>query len=150
MAETKPVLSQINVVHGDVLAAIAFYRLLGVEVDETLPEWRAWDAHHRTLRTGVDGLEAELDSAAFAPRWSRGWPRGAAGVVLTFHVPEREAVDALYAKVTRAGFRGQQEPYDAFWGARYAIVEGPDGIAFGLMSPSDPARRSVPPDPATF
>jgi hypothetical protein len=39
-----------------------------------------------------------------------------------------------------------QPPYDAFWGARYAIVEDPDGIAVGLMSPISPDFKSVPPD----
>jgi hypothetical protein len=34
------------------------------------------------------------------------------------------------------------EPYDAFWGARYAIVEDAGGNAVGIMSPVDPARRS--------
>jgi hypothetical protein len=44
-----------------------------------------------------------------------------------------------------AGYVGQQPPYDAFWGARYAIVEDPDGNPGGRMSPLDPARRSAPP-----
>jgi uncharacterized glyoxalase superfamily protein PhnB len=44
-----------------------------------------------------------------------------------------------------AGYRGLQLPFDAFWGARYAIVEDPDGIAIGLMSPIDPTRRTAPP-----
>jgi hypothetical protein len=38
-----------------------------------------------------------------------------------------------------------QPPFDAFWGARYAIVEDPDGNHIGLMSPSDPALRTAPP-----
>jgi uncharacterized glyoxalase superfamily protein PhnB len=33
-----------------------------------------------------------------------------------------------------------------FWGARYAIVEDPDGNHVGVMSPSDPDRRRAPPD----
>jgi uncharacterized glyoxalase superfamily protein PhnB len=41
--------------------------------------------------------------------------------------------------------RGRQPPYDTFWGARYAIVEDPHGNHVGLMSPSDPARKSAPP-----
>ena len=53
-------------------------------------------------------------------------------------VSSREDVDRLYAAVTGAGYASQQPPYDAFWGARYAIVEDPDGNAVGLMSPIDP------------
>ena len=33
----------------------------------------------------------------------------------------------------------QQEPYDAFWGARYAVVSDPDGNGVGIMSPVDDA-----------
>ena len=50
----------------------------------------------------------------------------------------------MYADLTGAGYRGQQPPYDAFWGARYAVVEDPDGNAVGLMSPSDPALPQRP------
>jgi uncharacterized glyoxalase superfamily protein PhnB len=48
--------------------------------------------------------------------------------------------------VTTAGYRGLQAPYDAFWGARYADVEDPNGIAVGLMSPISAEHRSQPPD----
>ena len=48
--------------------------------------------------------------------------------------------------MTAAGHRGLQAPFDAFWGARYAIVEDPDGIAVGLMSPISAEHRSPPPD----
>ena len=64
-----------------------------------------------------------------------------------FGVSSREAVDELYEELTKAGYRGQQPPFDAFWGARFAVVEDPDGNAVGLMSPRDPARRSVPTPP---
>src|SRR5881628_3298886 len=43
-------------------------------------------------------------------------------------------VDATYAKVTKAGFRGKTEPFDAFWGQRYATVFDPDGNAVDLFA----------------
>jgi hypothetical protein len=33
---------------------------------------------------------------------------------------------------------------DGFWGARYAVIEDPDGNAVGIMSPVNPDRRSQP------
>ena len=57
----------------------------------------------------------------------------------------REAVDARYAELAGAGHKGLQPPYDTFWGARYAIVEDPDGRHVGIMSPIDPERRTAPP-----
>ena len=68
------------------------------------------------------------------------------GTMISFQLPSREAVDALHDKLTAAGYESRQAPYDAFWGARFAIVADPDGRDVGLMSPSDPARRSAPPE----
>ena len=58
----------------------------------------------------------------------------------------REGVDETYERLTSAGVRGLQAPYDAFWAARYAIVEAPDGRQVGFMSPADPDRRGAPPE----
>jgi uncharacterized glyoxalase superfamily protein PhnB len=52
----------------------------------------------------------------------------------------------VFRDMIDAGYRGLQEPYDAFWGARYAIIEDPDGIAVGLMSRVSPDRKSQPPN----
>ena len=42
---------------------------------------------------------------------------------------------------TAAGYHRHQRPYDGFWGARYAIVDDPDGNAAGLMSPVEADRK---------
>jgi len=76
-----------------------------------------------------------------------GCAAGAAGIVIGFRVPSRDAVDQTYEDLTSAGYGGQQSPYDAFWGARFAVVEDPDGNSVGLMSPIDPAHRTAPPAP---
>lgn len=138
MARGSPVLSQLNLVVRDMDAAVAFYRRLGLTIRETAPEWRE---HHRSA-VMPDSLDLDLDSAEFATRWNRGWPaHGPPGMgVIGFSVSSRQAVDELYAELTGAGHAGQQPPYDAFWGARYAVVADPDGRAVGLMSPVDPDR----------
>jgi uncharacterized glyoxalase superfamily protein PhnB len=55
-------------------------------------------------------------------------------------------VDRIHDVLEGLGHRSSQPPYDTFWGARYAIVEDPDGNHVGVMSPSDPDRRRAPPD----
>ena len=146
MADDGPVIDQLNIVVTDMAASVAFYRRLGI----TIPEGdRPWSAHHVNAVMPA-GLDVDLDSVEFAREWDSGWP-GSGGVVVGFRVASRDDVDRLYAEVTGAGHRGQQPPYDAFWGARYAVVEDPDGNAVGIMSPSDPDRRSVarPPGQST-
>jgi len=140
MADVRPILDQINLVVGDMDASLAFYRRLGVEIPDRDPKW---DPHH--ISGNVAGaLDFDLDSAAFAKDWNEG-SRGPA-CVIGFKLSSREAVDALYADLIGAGYAGQQVPYDAFWGSRYAIVADPDGNPVGLMSPMDASlRREVEP-----
>ena len=145
MTDEGPVLYKIHLVVKDMDATVAFYRRLGLDVPDTDP---AWQAHHRTASM-PDGLDLDFDSDEFARKWNQGWRSPADGNagVLGFRVPSREAVDDLYEDLTDAGYAAQQAPYDAFWGARYAILEDPDGNAVGLMSPADPARRTTPTPP---
>jgi uncharacterized glyoxalase superfamily protein PhnB len=139
VAEDPPVLDQLNLVVSDMEASVAFYRLLGVDVAQTAPQWQA---HHRSGRAGMD---LDFDSARFARDWNAGSTGPA--VVLGFKLSSREAVDAVFRRTRDAGYRAQQEPFDAFWGSRYAVVEDPDGNPVGLMSPIDPERRWEHPPP---
>ncbi len=138
MADERPVLDQINLIVHDMGAMVEFYTRLGVEVP---PNMAPWADQHRTVSM-PEGLDFDLDTSEFATQWNRGGPQGRTGVVIGFRVASREAVDATYHDLVGAGYVGQQPPYDAFWGARYAVVSDPDGNAVGLMSPTDPARRS--------
>jgi catechol 2,3-dioxygenase-like lactoylglutathione lyase family enzyme len=143
MNDEPPVLDQVNLVVSDMAATVDFYRLLGLDVAAAEPPW---DRHHRTA-SSPPGLDMDLDSSAFAAVWDQGWLAGRTGAVIGFRVSSRDAVDQLYERLTAAGHGAEQPPYDAFWGARYAIVADPDGNAVGIMSPADPDRRSAPTPP---
>jgi predicted lactoylglutathione lyase len=143
MAEPEIVLDQINLVVSDVPASRAFYGRLGLDFGNAHEP--VWDNHHVSARSGA-AVDVDLDSTSFANQWNTGWP-GGPGVVLGFKVSSREAVDELVATLAGAGAAVQQPPYDAFWGARYAVVSDPDGRAVGIMSPADDAHRSEGPTP---
>jgi catechol 2,3-dioxygenase-like lactoylglutathione lyase family enzyme len=148
---SKPTLNQINLVCADLDASLAFYRRLGVEIPDA-QVWRtATGAHHANAAdpSADQAIHFDLDSTSFAQCWNSGWKsrsdlRGR--VVVGFHVPTRADVDAVFRDMIGAGYRGLQEPHDAFWGARYAIIEDPDGIAVGVMSPVSPDKKSPPPN----
>ncbi|MDD9947004.1 MAG: VOC family protein [Myxococcales bacterium] len=142
----KPTLDQVNVVVSDMPASVAFYRALGLDIPDRDP---SWDPHHRSAVTEGGG-DFDLDSSAFAPQWCSGFSNERTGPVIGFRVASRDAVDATHDKLTALGHRSLQAPRDMFWGARYALVEDPDGNAVGLMSPVDPKRRTAPPDPAAL
>jgi hypothetical protein len=125
-----------------------FYRRLGIEIPESAIWRTASGVHHVSAIRGGDEPTLDLDSAAFAQVWNTGWAGAAAlagRMVVGFGVASREAVDNTYADMTGAGYAGLQPPFDAFWGARYAVIEGPDGVAVGIMSPVFPDKRTPPP-----
>jgi uncharacterized glyoxalase superfamily protein PhnB len=43
-------------------------------------------------------------------------------------------VDASYADFVAAGCNGHKEPWDAFWGQRYAMMVDPDGNSVELFA----------------
>ena len=147
MSDTRPVLDALNLVVRDMDASLAFYRRLGLEIPDSAV-WRTGSGAHHVQVKMPSGVALDFDSIELAKSYNAGW-RGPEGVgsrgVLGFSVPSREDVDDRYAELTAAGYTGLQPPYDTFWGARYAIVEDPDGNQVGVMSPSDPARRKAPP-----
>jgi catechol 2,3-dioxygenase-like lactoylglutathione lyase family enzyme len=148
---SKPTLNQINLISADLDASIAFYRRLGVEIPDAAV-WRTPTGGHHVAIAGQSADQAihfDIDSTVFAQTWNSGWKgrtdlRGR--VIVGFDVPTRTDVDKVFLDMTGAGYRGLQEPHDAIWGARYAVLEDPDGIAVGLMSPKSPDKRSPPPD----
>jgi catechol 2,3-dioxygenase-like lactoylglutathione lyase family enzyme len=145
MARTTPIFDQINVIVGDLPASIDFYRRLGVSMDP--PPLHDGAPFHVNGESG--GRQFDLDSPAFAQFWNKGWGGRddlVGRVVLGFRVDSRDAVDDAYNELTGLGHRGLQVPCDAFWGARYAVVEDPDGVAVGLMSPISAEHRAPPPE----
>ena len=141
--DARPALDFTTIVVGDMAASVAFYERLGLDFGEAPPP--PWETIHRSTTT--DAADLDLDAAAFAPKWCEGWPAGRTGVMLSFRVPERDGVDRLHAALTGAGAPSLQDPVDAFWGSRFAVVEDPDGNAIALMSPMEEVYASAPPDP---
>jgi catechol 2,3-dioxygenase-like lactoylglutathione lyase family enzyme len=141
MSDRPPDLHMLNLVVQDMPASLDFYRRLGAAV----PAGEDTAGAHVQLRM-PGGFSLELDTAESVRLWHAAWRTDPASVsvVIGFSLPTREAVDERYAELTGAGYLGRQPPFDAFWGARYAIVADPDGNDVGLMSPVDQSRRTSP------
>jgi uncharacterized glyoxalase superfamily protein PhnB len=108
--------------------SIGFYRLVGVDVPETPDE-----AHVDTfLPNGVRFmLDTEETVRSFRPDWVR---ETGNQISLAFECASPAEVDETYRRVVEAGFRGEKEPWDAFWGQRYAQVQDPDGVGVDLYA----------------
>jgi len=113
----------------DMAASIRFYRLLGLDVPETPDEGHV-DAF---LPNGVRFmLDSEEIIRSFMPDWSR---QNGNQVSLALECASPSEVDEIYARVTAAGFEGEKEPWDAYWGQRYALLGDPDGVRVNLYAP---------------
>ena len=147
MDDPGPQFVGLNLVATDFEATVAFYRLLGIDIPED-KVWRTESGRHHSEGASMGSdAEVEIDSPALAAIYNAGYRASpsAGAMVIGFDLPTRDAVDDLHATLVEAGYQSRQAPYDAFWGARYAIVADPDGRDVGLMSPRDPARRTAPP-----
>ena len=125
-------LDAVGIVVTDLARAVKFYRLLGAPF-----EAGAEDSEHghaeATLAGGVRlMLDAEEEIRKFDPSWKRavGAPAGA----LAFNCGTPREVDELYAKAISAGAQAHKEPFDAFWGQRYAQVRDHDGNGVDLYA----------------
>lgn len=122
-------LNAIGIVVSDMERSIRFYRLLGLDVAETPDE-----GHIDTfLPNGVRFmLDSEEVVRSFLPEWKR---ETGNQISLAFECAGPAEVDEIYARVVEAGFEGEKEPWDAFWGQRYALLGDPDGVRVNLYAP---------------
>lgn len=122
-------LDAIGIVVSNLSKSIEFYRMLGVPFDDPVEE-----DHLEALLPS--GLRLMLDTEEVIRSFDAGWKRPVGqSIGLAFHCETAVGVDAVFAQVLNAGFRGKLEPWDAFWGQRYAQVLDPDGHSVDLFAP---------------
>lgn len=125
-------LDAVGIVVTDLARAVKFYRLLGAPF-----EAGAEDSEHGHAEATLAGgmrlmLDTEEEMRKFDPSWKRG--SGSPAAALAFNCGTPKEVDELYAKAMTAGARNHKDPFDAFWGQRYAQVRDPDGNGVDLYA----------------
>ncbi|CAN5657097.1 VOC family protein [soil metagenome] len=120
----------IELVVADMAASVTFYRRLGLDLP---PD--AEQAPHVEMPLG-GGLRLALDTTdtirSFDPSWTP--PSGGHRMAIAFDCGSPAEVDRAYTELVAAGVTGHLEPWDAFWGQRYAVVHDPDGNAIDLFA----------------
>jgi uncharacterized glyoxalase superfamily protein PhnB len=127
----SPQLDAFGIVVGDMARSLAFYRKLGLE----FPDGAENEGHVEAQLSG--GMRYMIDTEAvmrsFDPEWQR--PSGGHAVGGAFRCDSAEEVDRVYADLLAAGGSTHKQPWDAFWGQRYAQVKDPDGTVVDLYAP---------------
>ena len=121
----------IGIVAADMARSLAFYRRLGLDIPADA------DAEPHIEAAGPGGLRIMWDTLetvrSFDPAWER--PSGGPAISLAFRCETPADVDALFAELVAAGAQAHREPWDAFWGQRYATLRDPDGNGVDLFAP---------------
>jgi uncharacterized glyoxalase superfamily protein PhnB len=123
-----PVLNAVGIVTSDMARSLEFYRQLGLEAPDTPDE-----GHVNIEIAGGARLmfDSEAEIRKFRPDWERATGNQSA---LAFECESPSEVDEIYSRVSAAGFQGDKEPWDAFWGQRYAQLRDPDGVPVDLYA----------------
>jgi catechol 2,3-dioxygenase-like lactoylglutathione lyase family enzyme len=120
-------LNVIGIVVQDMGRSLEFYRRLGLDV----PAGADGEPHVEVQLPG--GMRLTFDTVAtiqsFMPDYRR---HGNDGMSLAFELASPAEVDKLYQELLDLGHHGEKQPWDAFWGQRYAVVHDPDGNGVDL------------------
>ena len=128
----------VGVVVADMARSLAFYRRLGIDVPADADD----QPHVEAQLPG--GVRIAWDTIDVIRSFDAGWttPSGGHGVGLAFACDSPAEVDSTYAALVDAGYDGHLEPWDAFWGQRYAVVHDPDGNSVDLFAASASVETS--------
>src|SRR5262245_60601728 len=119
-------LAAIGIVTRDMREAARFYRELGLDV----PEPSSGEDHFEIMLP--NGQRLMWDTVELIQKIDADWEEPAGQrMALAFECD----VDAVHARLVAAGFESKAEPWDAFWGQRYARVADPDGNVVDLFRP---------------
>ena len=112
----------------DMHKSVAFYELLGFEFGE-------WDSDDHVEPITNDGdVRLMIDSAALMEKLNGAAPTPPNHSAFAMLCESPADVDEVYGAVIAAGHKGTTEPWDAFWGQRYATVVDPDGYKIDLFA----------------
>jgi catechol 2,3-dioxygenase-like lactoylglutathione lyase family enzyme len=116
----------VGVTASDLHRSVEFYRLVGIPLPDVEGD-HVEVALDNGIRFALDSLELMKSIG----HWEN--PVGHR-MGLGINACSPAGVDEAFHAIVSAGFEGMTEPFDAFWGQRYAQVKDPDGNPVDLYA----------------
>ena len=128
---THPKLDLVGIVVKDMAKALAFYRQLGLDIPAEM------DSEGHVEVKLANGLRLAWDTQEVIRSFDSDWQpaSGGHGMGLAFLCDSPADVDTTFQRITGMGYEVHKDPFDAFWGQRYAQVKDPDGNVIDLFAP---------------
>ena len=123
-------LDAVSVSSGDFAKTAKFYALLGFKFSKF-----AADAKHLEPVTAAGEVRLMIDDRDLMKSMIGKDPVPPTHSSFAIKCASPAGVDTAVAKIEAAGFKVVKQPWDAFWGQRYAIVADPDGYMVDVFAP---------------
>lgn len=125
-----PKLRAIGIVVKDMQTSLDFYRKLGLD----LPIDPGTEDHVETVLDG--GIRLMFDTEELVRGFDPDWKRPDSNSIgLAFECDSASEVNSVHESFIETGYVNKSNPWDAFWGQRYAQLLDPDGHAVDLFAP---------------
>lgn len=126
----QPRLDMIGIVCRSIPESLRFYRFVGLEVEY------GPDSGPYVETTLPGGIRLSWNDLEMAKQIEGDWKEPVGHRMgLAFVCSSPGDVDRVYQEIIAARYEGHKEPWDAFWGQRYAQVVDPDGNLVDLFAP---------------
>ena len=122
-------LNAVAVSSSNISKTVEFYKILGFE----FPEFKEDEQHVESLpkqgepKLMIDSHKMMTDILGYEPK-----PGNHSSFAIEYSSPTE--LNEVAQKLTSAGYTLAKEPWDAFWGQRYAIASDPDGYKVDLYA----------------
>lgn len=120
-------LDMIGIIAKDMKKSLDFYRTLGLNIPEDIEAEDYYEVEKEGIRISFnsqkmhDGIYGDLGKAA------------GQRLELAFLCDNMVSLNETHERMKAAGYTIFKEPWDAFWGQRYCIIEDCDGNLISLF-----------------
>lgn len=121
-------INKVGIAAKNIPESVKFYELLGFTFEQE------GDTTQHTESTNSKGAKLMIDSEELVKELLGESPRPGNISVFAVEFESAQRLDEVAGTLTNAGYKFKKQPWDAFWGQRYAVVIDPNGFLIDLYA----------------